>query len=296
MDANLPPNYTDLTVYLKPTLHVLQNPTKKHKKIIDESIKGIKNGNIPKTILGYNIYSIILALSDRYHTNRFAEIYAKHISKVMLTHENILDKYRIIEWYKTKTGYKCTIPSYFKMLEYAPSDITLNKDRISHNMVHITSNHVSRLHVGIIRTQIVKTIRNIKRNDIPYNIQQTYSNILPHARRRLPKNNTLPPCVTYLQHQLQNGVNLSHEHRVFLAIYHTSYGTNKDDILNMFKNAPDYSETTTLKHLNFIKNKQYKCHNCKTIQTNMPDICKPDRNCERIYNPLFYRRNKNDRY
>ncbi|NMC05270.1 MAG: hypothetical protein GYA24_08670 [Candidatus Lokiarchaeota archaeon] len=113
-----------------------------------------------------------------------------------------------------------------------------------------------------------------------------------------------PPCISFIIDKNAKGINLTHSERLFLVYFLLTIGKTVDEVLDLFRNQPDYNEKITKYQVEFAAGKhgkqtQYKPHNCVTLES--IGICKKDdsrfgsKSCTEpktpFKNPLtFYRR------
>ncbi|MEX2717077.1 MAG: hypothetical protein Q6370_012310 [Candidatus Sigynarchaeota archaeon] len=95
--------------------------------------------------------------------------------------------------------------------------------------------------------------------------------------------NAFPPCIKFIIDKNAKGVNLAHSERLFLVYFLLTIGKTIDEVLDLFRNQPDFNEKITKYQVEFAAGKhgkqtQYKPHNCVTLES--LGICKKD-------DPLF---------
>ena len=101
-----------------------------------------------------------------------------------------------------------------------------------------------------------------------------------------------PPCIRSIYDQLLAGANLSHQQRFALATFLINIGMDLDEILDLFRNAPDFNEKIAryqIEHLAGLRGskKKYLPYSCDTMRS--LGLCNWD--C-RVRNPLVaYLRN-----
>jgi len=93
-----------------------------------------------------------------------------------------------------------------------------------------------------------------------------------------------PPCIKKLIEDLYLNINLQHNARVALAIYLINAGLDDEKIVEIFKNAPDFSEKVTRYQINFIRKKKYNMPSCSTMDS--WGLCVAECRCG---NPLKYK-------
>lgn len=102
-----------------------------------------------------------------------------------------------------------------------------------------------------------------------------------------------PPCVKHCLSILEKGENLPHTGRVFVASYLLSVGKTVDEVVNVFKNAPDFKDSTTRYQVEYLSTKKesgagYGVFGCSKLKGY--GYCYPDALCAGITNPLAYGR------
>jgi len=108
-----------------------------------------------------------------------------------------------------------------------------------------------------------------------------------------------PPCFESAVSELNQGVNVNHVGRVFLASFSRSIGINQEQVCNFFANAPDYNADTTAYQVNQIYEREYTPHGCSALKTNArcPVQIGEDSLCDQewLTHPLKYIRAKQRR-
>ena len=106
----------------------------------------------------------------------------------------------------------------------------------------------------------------------------------------------MPPCIINLYNNLLAGKNLPHTGRFSLTSFLVNSGATPEDVINLFKSAPDYNERITRYQVQHIagekgRKKKYTPPKCNTLKTH--GICfHPDELCQQISHPLSYYRRK----
>ncbi|HSB56602.1 MAG TPA: DNA primase [Nitrosopumilaceae archaeon] len=100
-----------------------------------------------------------------------------------------------------------------------------------------------------------------------------------------------PPCIKHAINVLDQGENLPHSGRFMLATYLLSKGQTIDQIVPLFKNAPDYNERVTryqLEHIagSFGKGTKYSCPSCDKLRSE--NLCFEIPECNGIINPIQF--------
>jgi len=102
-----------------------------------------------------------------------------------------------------------------------------------------------------------------------------------------------PPCITALLNELKSGKNLPHHARFALATFLLNIGKPIDEVVDLFRSAPDFNERVTryqVEHLaglrgSRVKYSPYKCSNMRSL-----GLCVDleGKICGKIHHPLQY--------
>lgn len=120
--------------------------------------------------------------------------------------------------------------------------------------------------------------------------------LAPHYEYRTHAVTEFPPCVKHAMEVMNRGENLPHSARLMLATYMLAIGKPVDEIVEMFKNAPDFNERITryqVDHLAGSKGSRtkYSVPSCDKLRTE--NLCFATKDCDGIINPIqFGRRRK----
>lgn len=101
-------------------------------------------------------------------------------------------------------------------------------------------------------------------------------------------NGDFPPCFDKLYNDLLSGKKLSHIGNYHLAVFLAGVGYTYDDIINIYKNAPNFDERIAGYQIKKIIEKKYSIGNCETLKSN--DLCVAD--CK-VKHPLQLLRKQN---
>jgi len=104
-----------------------------------------------------------------------------------------------------------------------------------------------------------------------------------------------PPCIKHAIRVLEKGENLPHSGRFMLATYLLAQGRTADQIVPLFKNAPDYNERVTRYQLNHLSGSsgsatKYSCPSCDKLRSQ--NLCFPVPACDGIVNPIQFGRKR----
>lgn len=80
-------------------------------------------------------------------------------------------------------------------------------------------------------------------------------------------NEDFPPCIMKLIDDLRLSINVPHNGRYALCTYLVKAGLTDEQIVKLFRNAPDYNEETTTYQVKYIRTKAYSVPSCATMDT-----------------------------
>ncbi len=100
-----------------------------------------------------------------------------------------------------------------------------------------------------------------------------------------------PPCMKKILSDLRNGVNVPHSARFAIAAFLLNIGMSVDDVVNVFRNAPDFDEDKTRYQVEHIagqrgKGEEYICPSCETMKSY--GNCYADESCSNVKHPVRY--------
>lgn len=101
---------------------------------------------------------------------------------------------------------------------------------------------------------------------------------------------SFPPCFDKLYNDLLSGKKLTHIGNYHLAVFLFNVGYAYEDIINIYKHAPNFDEKISSYQIKKIIEKQYSTGSCETLKSN--DLCVSD--CK-VKHPLqLLKKQKND--
>ncbi len=100
-----------------------------------------------------------------------------------------------------------------------------------------------------------------------------------------------PPCISYILSNLKEGVNVPHSARFAVTAFLLNLGLTEDEIIEIYKNSPDFDEDRTryqVEHIAGFKGTvRYIAPSCGTMRT-YGNCIGNDEICEKISHPLSY--------
>ena len=102
-------------------------------------------------------------------------------------------------------------------------------------------------------------------------VERIVSLFSDQVREEMPMSTTTrnewPPCFELAVSELNQGINVNHTGRVFLAAMSRSMGFSQEETLAFFSNAPDYNVETSGYQINQIYEREYTPHGCSALKT-----------------------------
>ncbi|RLI70714.1 DNA primase regulatory subunit PriL, partial [Archaeoglobales archaeon] len=100
-----------------------------------------------------------------------------------------------------------------------------------------------------------------------------------------------PPCMRNILADLRKGINIPHTARFAVTSFLLNIGLDTEQIIDLFKSAPDFDEEKTryqVEHIAGSKGTEYDCPACDTMKTYQN--CYEDNSCKKINHPISYYR------
>jgi len=151
------------------------------------------------------------------------------------------------------------------------------KKRIYRKITQYTS-----IHLPPILEKYLKKLNQVVAEHLKNDLELPSDKILLDA---------FPPCIKNILLKVQNGENVSHLARFTLTAFLIGVGMSVDEILNIFKNTPDFDEEIAryqIEHIAGLRGSgiKYSPPSCKTLKTF--DLCLEKPECKNQVHPLSY--------
>ena len=117
---------------------------------------------------------------------------------------------------------------------------------------------------------------------------------IPVASRKLDNSPlAFPPCISHALDEMAAGENLPHSARVMLATYMLAIGKNIEEIVSLFKNAPDYDERVSRYQVEHLAGERgshvrYLVPSCAKLRND--GLCFATSQCDGLINPVQFGR------
>ncbi|WP_415283705.1 DNA primase [Candidatus Nitrososphaera sp. FF02] len=157
--------------------------------------------------------------------------------------------------------------------------------------VRLVRNELAVLITGRVRAMTLPTLpRSIRAK-----ADELRSELAPRYEYRTQAVTEYPPCVKHALEVMNKGENLPHSARLMLATYMLAVGKPVDEIVEMFRNAPDFNERITryqVEHLSGAKGSRtkYSVPSCDKLRTE--NLCFATADCNGIINPVQFGRKR----
>jgi DNA primase large subunit len=171
---------------------------------------------------------------------------------------------------------------------------------VSNGQVYLGPDETVRLVRNELSVLISNRVHEMNLPELPRPIKERSEMLrvalAPHYEYRSLTVTEYPPCIKHAIEVMSKGENLPHSARLMLATYMLAIGKPTDEIVEMFKNAPDFNERITryqVDHLAGSKGSRtkYSVPSCDKLRTE--NLCYATKDCDGIVNPIqFGRRRK----
>jgi DNA primase large subunit len=274
------------------------------------------------------IYQTARLIVEKIGDNRLKQYQAEAESKAVNKHlskerdEFVYDLCRgAFQWdidFIGQKGYKAALPHYLQsfdvrmryqnFLEVAPrfhsDEWKLVNRYVESGMVPVRKSELYRLMAEKFKVLILKSSLQVP--PLPKNLTHAVQQIESELRTKIKKTepikfttktvNAFPPCISSMHEEALQGKNLSHEARFTLASFLLKIGMSADEVLGIFKAAPDFVRGLAEYQVRHIASKSggegYTPPSCRKMQGN--SLCPVylgsalDPLCEYIVHPLSF--------
>jgi DNA primase large subunit len=227
--------------------------------------------------------------------------------------EKILAVAKNFQWKITTVDAEENIAPYeFKLhfTDYLKNTTTMHEKKwklvnrmLTQGNVYLTRNETARLLSEEVRRHIEKRLEIKELPKLPQKITEiaeklknlTLEKVSKAEMEGIPKTikrDAFPPCIKALYDAASKGHHISHIGRFTLTSFLVNIGMLTENIIELFKNFPDFNERMTRYQVEHIAGERgsrtrYKPPKCETLKTH--GLCtKPDETCKKANHPLIY--------
>lgn len=197
---------------------------------------------------------------------------------------------------KTLNGdFVIAAPDYIRRaIHFHEKEWKLVNRRVEHGLVHLNSHEIVRLIRRELDNYINKKIQSVSTPSIPEVFRNRINDLRSLAKKfttTFEVSTEYPPCIKHAIEVLDKGENLPHSGRFMLGTYLLAKGQSVEQIVPLFKNAPDYNEKVTRYQLEHLAGKtgggtKYSCPSCDKVKSE--DLCYEIPECHNIINPIQF--------
>ena len=196
---------------------------------------------------------------------------------------------------------KLSVPDYLlrasKMYE---QEWKLINRSVKDGYVYLDTDEAVRLIRNELSNLIYTRIKNMKIYEVPIIIKSKADELRKKYSGRYVYRNQFkileyPPCIKHAMEIINKGENLPHSARFMLATYMLAIGKTEEEVIEIFKNSPDYNEKITRYQVEHLAGKKgshikYSVPSCDRLRSE--DLCFAVKECENLINPIQFGRRK----
>ena len=196
---------------------------------------------------------------------------------------------------------KLSVPDYLlrasKMYE---QEWKLINRSVKDGYVYLDTDEAVRLIRNELSNLIYTRIKNMKVYEVPILIKSKADELRKKYSGRYVYRNQFkileyPPCIKHAMEIINKGENLPHSARFMLATYMLAIGKTEEEVIEIFKNSPDYNEKITRYQVEHLAGKKgshikYSVPSCDRLRSE--DLCFAVKECENLINPIQFGRRK----
>jgi DNA primase large subunit len=167
---------------------------------------------------------------------------------------------------------------------------------VNKGYVYLDAEETVRLVRSELSTLIYHKIKSMTLSSLPSKIKlkadELRTKLIPYCGYSVYKiTDDYPPCIKHALEVMNHGENLPHSARLMLATYMLAIEKSINDIVMLFRNAPDYNEKITryqVEHLAGIKGgrTKYSVPSCQKLRNE--NLCFATEECHNIINPIQF--------
>lgn len=201
-----------------------------------------------------------------------------------------------------KRLFKVKVTDYLKRASHFHEQEWKLINRMVHNgYVYLDADETVRLFRNELSALIYDRVKMMQLSTIPEPIKikadELRTKFTPRYEYHRGTITDYPPCIKHAIQAMEKAENLPHSARVLLATYMLAIEKPVEEIVALFKNAPDYNEKITryqIEHLAGIKGShtKYSVPSCDKLQNE--SLCFATEECSGIINPIQFGRKKKE--
>jgi DNA primase large subunit len=196
---------------------------------------------------------------------------------------------------------KLSVPDYLQRAsKMNEQEWKLINRSVKDGYVYLDTDEAVRLIRNELSNLIYTRIKNMKVYEVPLLIKSKADELRKKYLGRYVYRNQFkileyPPCIKHAMEIINKGENLPHSARFMLATYMLAIGKTEEDVIEIFKNSPDYNEKITRYQVAHLAGKKgshikYSVPSCDRLRSE--DLCFAVKECENLVNPIQFGRRK----
>lgn len=196
---------------------------------------------------------------------------------------------------------KLSVPDYLRRASRMhEQEWKLINRSVKDGFVYLDTDEAVRLIRNELSNLIYARIKNMKVSEVPILIKSKADELRKKYSGRYVHRNQFkileyPPCIKHAMEIVNKGENLPHSARFMLATYLLAIGKTEEDVIEIFKNSPDYNEKITRYQVEHLAGKKgshikYSVPSCDKLRSE--DLCFAIKECENLINPIQFGRRK----
>ncbi len=235
-----------------------------------------KEENAILAIYSYIIAKAVASYLGRFVLNRLAEHEAKRF--MMMTESLSLED--LVSMAKRVFSLKVMvrgedvlveIPDYLEAsTRIGGSKWRVINRRVFDGLVALPHNDFRRMLSELVRARVLTNVPKVE--SLPKPLEEIASEIsllLKEKMARKSKRGKLkdfPPCIKQIMDKLRRGENVPHQARFALTTFLLKVGWSEDQIVDLFRNSPDFKEKIARYQVHHIASKGYSPPKCDTMR------------------------------
>ncbi len=227
-------------------------------------------------IYSYIIAKLIASYLGRFVLNRLAEHEAKRFMIISegLTLEELEEVARkgfSIQLRIDKNRALIAIPEYLEASSrIGGSRWRMINRNVSEGYVTLLPDEVRRVLSELVRVRVTSHTPKVESLPDPLKeIAEQVSLILKDRVARKAKKGRIvdfPPCINQIMEKLRRGENVPHQARFALTTFLLRAGWTEDQIIDLFRNSPDFNEKIASYQVHHIASRGYSPPKCETMK------------------------------
>lgn len=286
-----------------------------NKPFIQESVKS-HSGLLEEEVLAFPLAKILLSLMDRQWLNeRFARQLSQSTFGFLEKEER---KAEALSELASELNVKmelcgkgaqgfCQMPlQEFLSVEFRDEKMKLVNRRVQKGKVILSEDEFARFLSQLVFQKTYSSLP-LDTKGIPQALRQSAKELLEELEKPAFRKkgfagmqlhgkldpDSFPPCISDIYGRLMKHYRLSYMQRFDLATFLVGIGMGADQVIELFRNIPDFNQKLTTYHINRIlgkgSSKRISCPGCSKVKEQ--GLCLRTYECSGIFTPIsFYKR------